>query len=270
MIRTHGAFLRDPLYNGLKLRDVKVSAEMKLLFSKEEIEKNSVKELNARLTEAFTFDHFREQQEEGIIVDEAFRAEGLERVLYQCPCCGSEKGMKSEGSRIFCRECGAAWELTEKGFLKQEKDGGRNAVTKKAGLTHIPDWYRFERESVLKEILDGSYRLDIPVRIAALRDEKCLYFIGEGRLQHDFTGFRLTGCNGALDYSVPSKGQYSLYSDYFWYEIGDMVSIGDQNVSYYCFPENGENIAAKTRLATEEIYRLIRGGRGEKECSTEK
>ena len=36
MITTSGAFARDPLYNGLQLRDVKVSAEFEYLFSPDE------------------------------------------------------------------------------------------------------------------------------------------------------------------------------------------------------------------------------------------
>ena len=33
------------------------------------------------------------------------RAEGLHRVLYQCPHCGTEFQMASEGSRLFCKHC---------------------------------------------------------------------------------------------------------------------------------------------------------------------
>ena len=44
-------------------------------------------------------------------------------------------------------------------------------------------------------------------------------------------------------------------SDYFWYEIGDMVCIGNKDALYYCFPEK-EGIVTKTRLAAEELYKL--------------
>ena len=40
VIRTYGAFARDPLYNGLQLRKVKVSADMEYVLSAEEIAKN--------------------------------------------------------------------------------------------------------------------------------------------------------------------------------------------------------------------------------------
>lgn len=44
--------------------------------------------------------------------------------------------------------------------------------------------------------------------------------------------------------------------------IGDMISIGDAQVQYYCFPKHGENVVAKTRLATEELYRMKHHGIG--------
>ena len=59
-------------------------------------------------------------------------------------------------------------------------------------------------------------------------------------------------------------GQYSLYSDFYWYEIGDMISIGNEKVQYYCFPQNSENVVARTRLATEEMYKMAIHNIGEK------
>ena len=63
MIKTYGAFSRDPLYNGLRIRKVDVSADMEYLLSPEEIQAHSVPELNALLQERFTFDSFKWQQE---------------------------------------------------------------------------------------------------------------------------------------------------------------------------------------------------------------
>ena len=47
-----------------------------------------------------------------------------------------------------------------------------------------------------------------------------------------------------------------MYSDYFWYEIGDMICIGDNKILYYCFPKVENVDVAKARLATEEMYKM--------------
>ncbi len=248
MIRTYGAFARDPLYNNLKLRKVDVSADMEYLLSPEEIRSKSAKELNALIQEKFSFDNFRWQQENGIRIGEAFRADCLNRVLYKCPHCGTEGQMLGQGSRIRCGNCGKAYELTEYGFLE--------AVEGETEFPHIPDWYRWERDSVRKELEEGTYLLDVPVDICMMVDTKSIYRVGKGRLRHTAEGFRLIGCDGKLDYAQKPGASYSLYSDYYWYEVGDVICIGNGDVLYYCFPTEGGDVVSKTRLAAEELYKM--------------
>lgn len=247
MVRTYGAFARDPLYNNLQLRNVDVSADMEYLFSPEDIAKKSVAELNEVLAEKFGFDNFRWQQENHIRIQEAFRADCLNRVLYKCPHCHTEGRMLGKGTKL---SCGKEYVLTEFGFMK--------AVEGETEFPHIPDWYRWERECVRRELEEGSYRLDVAVDICMMVNMKCIYRVGSGRLCHDKDGFRLTGCGGKLDYFQKPSASYSLYSDYYWYEIGDMICIGNQDVLYYCFPSEGGDIVAKTRLAAEELYKMCR------------
>jgi hypothetical protein len=94
------------------------------------------------------------------------------------------------------------------------------------------------------------------VKIGMMVNYSAIYMVGEGRLVHDENGFRLTGCDGQLDYTQGPVACYSVYSDYYWYEIGDMICIGTNDVLYYCFPQNAGDVVAKTRLAAEELYKL--------------
>ena len=251
MIRTDGAFARDPLYNDLQRRKVRVSAKVEYLLSGEEIARMSAQELNALLQEKFTFDHFRWQQENRIMVKEPFRADGLHRMLYKCPHCRMEGQMQGQGIRIECRHCGRAYELTEYGYLQSVNE-------ETPAFTHIPDWYRWERECVRQELEEGTYRLEAPVLIYMMVNTDCLYQVGEGTLIHSLEGFHLTGCGGKLDYTQEPLASYSLYSDFYWYEIGDVISIGDTRAQYYCFPQIQGDIVAKARLAAEELYKIVK------------
>lgn len=250
MITTEGAFLRQPLYNNLKTRKVAISARMEYLLSAEDIKEKSVEELNAILAESFSFDNFKLQQQKGIKVKEKYRAEGLERTLYKCPHCQKEGQTVGRGTTLMCNACGAVYELTEDGFLKN--------LNGETLMEHIPDWYQWERECVRQELIDGTYRLDVDVDICMLIDTKCVYKVGSGHLIHTAEGFHLTGCEGLLDYKHSPNSSYGLYSDFYWYEIGDMICVGDERVQYYCFPRNAGNVVAKTRLAAEELYKLRR------------
>ena len=248
MIRTEGAFLRQPLYNCLKLRKTKVSATMEYILSPEDIKEKTVEEINAVINKQFDFDNFKTQQEKGILIKEKYRADGLHRVLYKCPHCMAEGKTVGEGTTLTCKECGTVYELTENGFMK--------CLNGETRINHIPSWYKWERECVWKELVENTYCLDIEVDICMLVNTKCIYRVGEGHLVHDTEGFRLTGCDGQIDYQLKPHQSYSIYSDYYWYEIGDMISIGDEKIQYYCFPKNGENVVAKTRLAAEELYKM--------------
>ena len=130
------------------------------------------------------------------------------------------------------------------------------AVSGETKFSHIPDWYAWERKCVRDEIENGSYCLDIPVKIRMMVDMKSIYTVGSGRLVHNTDGFHLTGCDGRLNYTQKPAASYSLYSDYYWYELGDMICIGNPDVLYYCFPKNSGDIVAKTRLAAEELYKI--------------
>ena len=74
MVRTYGAFSRDPLYNGLRRRKVDVSADMKYLLSKEDVARMTAEEVAEIINQEFSFDNFRWQQENQVAVTEPFRA----------------------------------------------------------------------------------------------------------------------------------------------------------------------------------------------------
>jgi 1-acyl-sn-glycerol-3-phosphate acyltransferase len=260
MILSHGAFIHDPLYNGLRLRKCKITADKYTLFSPEEIKELSVDRINERIREAFSFDNLKEQFETGTRITESTRAEGLSRVLYKCPVCGKEGKMHASGVQIKCEECGNTWELTELGKMEFQGDVPENTVSPKL-FDHIPDWFRWERSCVRQELEKGTYSLDVPVHIYMIVDNKAFYEVGGGRLTHSEEGFHLTGCDGKLDFIQKPLASYSVNSDYFFYEIGDMISIGDNNALFYCFPPEEFDVVAKTRLAAEELYKIKKNHR---------
>ncbi len=254
MIRTYGAFSRKPLYNNLRTRKVPVTVDMKYLISPEDIKEQSAEALFARINAEFDFDHFSWQRENGIAIDAPKRAEGLSRVLYKCPHCTAER-MQSGDTTVSCPVCGKVYTLLPNGQM-QAADG-------ETEYPHIPDWYAWERQCVRAELEAGTYQLDIPVEIRMLVNTTAIYRVGTGRLLHTTDGFHLVGCEDEagvpqLDYKQKPLASYSLYADYYWYEIGDMICIGDTKQLYYCFPQCESDVVAKTRLAAEELYRMVR------------
>lgn len=247
MITAYGSFTRDPLYNNLQKRKVKVSAKIECLLSADEIQSKSIDEIDTILDRAFSFDYFRWQSDNGVETDEPFRADDLNRILFRCPVCGTEGKLTGKGTLLSC-ECGAEWEMDTLGRLRNKDN---------LGFSHIPDWYAWERSQIKNEIADGTYSLDTDVNIGVIVDYKALYMTGHGHLHHDRNGFTLDSDDGLIHYTQSPLASYSLYSDYYWYEIGDMICIGTKDCLYYCFPEK-KDVAAKTRIAAEELYKLLK------------
>ncbi len=249
MITTEGAFARDPLYNGLRIRNVKVGAAFEYLFSKEDISRLSADEINLKLKECFSLDYFKWQKDNNVKVAEPFRADFLERVLYKCRECGAEGATVGKGEYLTCTECGKKWFMNEYGELS---DGD--------GVLSVPEWSAWQRKCVSEEIENGTYSLDAEVEILVLKGTKSIYKVGDGRLCHTKEGFHLVGCDGKLDFVQKPKASYSLYSDFYWYEIGDMICIGNGEMLYYCFPKDKKVSVAKVRFAAEELYKKAKGG----------
>ena len=157
--------------------------------------------------------------------------------------------MLGKGTGISCASCGKTWELTTLGQLK--------ALEGQTEIPHIPDYYRWEREQVRREILERTYRFETEVDIAIQVDNKAIYTVGRGILTHDLDGFHLTGCDGRLHVDQSPKAHYSLYADYYWYEMADVICIGDTQVHYFCLMPEGKSVA-KLRLAAEEMYKLYK------------
>ena len=250
MIKTYGAYHRNPLYNNLQKRKVKVTADVKYLLSPEEIKEMSAEEIQEIILKEFSFDSFSWQKENKIKIDEPFRADGLNRILYKCPHCKAEGKMLGKGTDISCKECGKTYHLDEYGQLSA-KEG-------ETEFTSITDWYDWERECVKEEIKSGDYSLDVPVEILMTLTDYKFYRVGEGRLRHDIDGFVLDGCEGKLHYEHKPLCAHTVNSDFYYYQMGDVVSFGNHEHLFYCFPKIEGDIVCKTRLAADEIYNIRR------------
>ncbi len=251
MLETYGAFLYEPEYNYGNKRKCKVSAELRYVLSPEQIANMSIEEIDKVVQKQFSFDGFRWQQQNNILIDNPDRARGLEKMLYKCPHCLSEGKTKGEKTTLTCLECGKRWQLDELGYLRAE-DG-------KTEFEHIPDWYDWERDCVRLEIIDGKYGFDVEADVYALKDLKGLYKLGEGRISHDKDGMHITACDGKLDFYKKSISMYASGVNLYWEGINDGIAIGDNSVTYVAAPKiENTHLAIKSRFATEEIYKLIK------------
>ena len=246
----HGNHLYAPFWNFRKKKKVPLHTTLKLIMTPDEIKTMTVDAINAKLRQELQYDDYRYQKENGIRITESFRAEGLHKVLYQCPHCMTEFKMDSKGTELFCTACGKRWNWEETGELR--------ALEGETEFSHIPDWFAWEREQVSLQIDRGEYRFCDEVDVYSLPRVYRYIPLGKAKLTHDpENGFRLEGFYRGEKYYIhrePAQTN-SLHVEYDFGPINkkDFVDISTENDSFYCQPTQ-ENVITKLAFATEEIY----------------
>lgn len=251
VVTHHGNHLYSPFWAYANKRKVPMRTVFRQVLTAQQVQELSADEINAVIQDAMRYDEYRYQQENGIRITESYRAEGLHKVLYQCPHCKTEFSMDSRGAEIFCSHCGKHWHLEETGWLK--------ATEGETEFAHIPDWFEWQRLQVRGQIERGEYIYEDEVEVYGF--PRCWRFIplGKARVRHDAeNGFTIDGHYRGKDYHIhrPAKSMNSLHVEYDFHRLRkeNCFDISTEEDSLYCFPTN-RNIITKLAFATEEIYK---------------
>lgn len=252
-----GNHLMTPFWNFRKSRKVPLHTTMTQILTAEQVAKMSVEEINAAIREALAYDDYRYQKENVILITEPYRAEGLHKVLYQCPNCKTESKMGSKGTEIFCTECGKRWNLNV--------DGTLSALSGETEFSHVPDWFDWERSEVRRQIENGEYSFSDEVEVYSLPRTWRFIPLGDATLTHDAeNGFTLKGRYRGEDYFINRKpietNSLHIEYDYCYIKPFDCVDISTENDSFYCYPKNKTDVVTKLGFATEELYRIALEG----------
>ncbi len=247
---SHGNHLSQPVWN-LRKRKVNTEAEMNQIITKAEVDTLSVEEINARINEAFKYDDYAWQKERGVKINEKFRAEGLEKVLYKCPACFSEGKMQGSGAILKCHACNKEYLMNTDGSLS-----AKEGVTE---FSHIPDWHEWQRSEVVKEIKAGTYYFEHEVNVESLPNSSGFFHLGKGVLKHDENGFVIKGIShDGEEFSVtkPVNEQYSIHIEFNYFGRGDVISFSFPRDTYYFTSKDPSFLVTKAHFATEELYKL--------------
>ena len=248
----HGDHINSPFWNTRNRKIKGIEAELRRIVDGEEIKTIEPEEIFSRLEETLQYDEYAWQKEKGVRVKVPWRAEGLHKVLYQCPHCLKEYQMDSKGDLLFCKHCGKQYRMSELGELV--------AVEGVTEFSHIPDWYEWERSNVRREIETGVYHFESICHVDALPNAKGYIPIGKATLTQTLDGFRLRGeyDGREYEYTWSSKTLYSCHIEYEYLgKKGDCVDLNLPNDTFYIYPECEEFSVTKLSLATEEIHKYV-------------
>ncbi len=226
-------------------------ATTSLLFSKEDVERLTVEEMDDIINEKFRRNEYAWNAEKKI----KWKTHGrichrLEDFCYKCPKCGMEFTMLGEGDKITCSNCGNG-AMMDDYYQFHPFD---NAVIPASPF----DWVEKERMDIIKEIRENpDYYFEDECQIGNLPDYKLIgknktsIIVGEGKVRIDHKGFHYKGTrNGEpYEFSVDYKNLYTFItevdSSYFnFYLKGEYFDI---------FPKH--KTTGKFCLLVEEMHR---------------
>ena len=155
--------------------------------------------------------------------------------------------MHSEGAYLWCGSCGKRYYMNEYGQL--------SAAEGETEFSHIPDWFKWQRQNVREEVRNGTYHIEDDVELKTLPNSIRYIKQGVAHFVHDVNGMVLTG----TAYGEPLKvvknplEQESIHIEYSAVYGKDLFDIAVRDDSYWFTPLNARDIFTKVSIAPEEI-----------------
>ncbi len=209
---TTGAGLTRPKW-AHTLRRGRIDSYADMLFTADEVKTLSNDQVMERIESALKQNEHTLQLETGRKFYGSRYAEGLERLLYHCPKCGSEFTMTARGNTLTCTHC--------KNTVRYSKKGGLHPVGDSVCPERIDLWYDLERELVTQEVKADDFCLDYPVHLFIENDEGNGYrFVTSGNLHLDKEVVSFKSSLTERPVNVDTE-----------YKIGDMELNFDQTAS---------------------------------------
>ncbi|MDR2822570.1 MAG: hypothetical protein LBV58_03365 [Acholeplasmatales bacterium] len=248
-----GHHLANPNWATGGKRKLPIQSVIEQIITKEEISLLSIQEIEDILNKKFVYNEYQYQLDNNILITEKNRAEGLQKILYKCPYCGSDFTTYTKNHLISCSKCNVTSDLLPNGLLER-KDGDTL-------FNNIPLWYSYERAEVKKELESGLYHFEIDAKTFTLPHPSKFYDIGVCHIVHDCNGFVVTGNYNGENFRVVKKPSenYGLHAEYkFPYlKNNDIFSLSTRDDTFFFIVEEKDKIRIqKLAIATEELYKL--------------
>ena len=180
-----GTYLSNPKWSKIKRRG-KPTLSITKLFSKDDLMKLEVEEIDRIIEEKLYFDAYQNQENNRVIYKKGDLIEGLHLPLYKCPKCEKEFTVKTSKNKIYCTHCGNKGFADKLGFLYPETK--EDIIFK-----HPSDWSRYLQKGLKDEIEnDINYSIKDYAKLEILNyDTHKFENNGECEVELDNSGYTL-------------------------------------------------------------------------------
>lgn len=264
-VQIDGAYLNKPRWAQTR-RNSQIFVNAEVILTKEELKNLSVEKVYDKIIGKLAYNEYKWQRENKFVMD-VNPADGLHKILYKCPACCGEFAMASRQDRLYCKQCGASWQMDEFGVITEA--AGANKTEHKCAYVHldkqnqvtsshmntfdsVPEWYDWQRQTVKEQLSKDEFRLDFECRVYELPTLKGYKDLGEGRFSFDNGGITLT-VDGSKHFYPPTAFNTIAF------DAEELFYISQPSNTFKIIPlgDNGKYIT-KLNLAVEENYKINR------------
>lgn len=232
IVHTDGGYLTWPRWSTSSFRRGHVDIRTELLLTGEESARTPVEEIQRRIVEALYYQDYEWQKQSQVRFQSKKPAEGLDRILHQCPACHRELAMRSTGEKLFCRYCGNTALMDSFGFLHP-------APPDQVVFPDARTWHLWQIDQQRAVVQTDGFQADYMVTLATADGEQDYIPYGTGCLNLSETGFSYKGLfqDQPVVRQFPLPGRGGLNADY-----GLRIELASTDVSYCFTPEDGQMV----------------------------
>ena len=215
-LHNQGGFARKPRWAEKDTKG-KISLKVAKVLTPEEIASMKLPEIVDVVDKYLSYSHssYMETHPDAVLKSNHL-AEGIERLLYRCPCCGRTGVIESHGTEISC-SCGA------KGHL----NGDYSITSSDFPFTQLPEWRKWEIGKLFTpDEGDRLFPVDRGIMFSVTRDGK------EARLSRNF--------------------DFTAYPDRFSFDFKDGDVEGEKNKDF--FFDHVESVIITAKQTIEFFY----------------
>ncbi len=194
----------------------------------EEIERLKISELTETVSRLLFFSQDAWQRKKNVPFPSKNQAQGLQRLLYLCPCCGGRSTLATSGSEIRCTSCGALANMDPFDRLHSgpfEESGGKFFTFKT-----VKEWHDWEQKK-LADIMEQATEKE------TLFPEDQGKFFQKGHrngfrtISKDFT-VRMTKTTMSVVCDKPTADGTTRY-DFAFSDIQSMIICAKQTLEFF-------------------------------------
>jgi transcription elongation factor Elf1 len=206
---SHGAYLSWPRWSKSGIRRGRISLDLKVLLTSEEVAACSVDEIYNKIVSSLQYNEYKWQKKELVEYRSKAPASGLHNILHKCPSCNKSWVTKSYRNILECQSCGNIAVMDKYGLLSP-----LNGSCKV--FEFVCDWNAWQKEDFDRDFMPGETIMSDEAEMLVSYHHEPFKLLGKGTIHLNNQRFLFEGLLGSdkVTKEFPLSGILGVSAEY--------------------------------------------------------